>query len=100
MHVKVCGCSIFLIHTVLDYCMELILSYFDEVKKVGNSEKRKRGTGTIGVSIRNGREILLKDDWRRLEEPYGSIFITIPTVLDSSLAPAGHRILHIYDLFH
>ncbi|KAJ8771149.1 hypothetical protein K2173_023474 [Erythroxylum novogranatense] len=37
-----------------------------------------------------------EDDWARLEEPYGSIFLSIPTVLDSSLAPEGHHILHIF----
>lgn len=39
---------------------------------------------------------VLEDDWARLEEPYGSIFLSIPTVLDSSLAPEGHHILHIF----
>lgn len=39
---------------------------------------------------------VLEDDWTRLEEPYGSIFLSIPTVLDSSLAPEGHHILHIF----
>ncbi|XVE61351.1 hypothetical protein DITRI_Ditri06bG0032500 [Diplodiscus trichospermus] len=39
---------------------------------------------------------VLEDDWTRLEEPYGSIFLSIPTVLDSSLAPKGHHILHIF----
>ncbi|KAK1310565.1 hypothetical protein QJS10_CPA08g00014 [Acorus calamus] len=39
---------------------------------------------------------LLEDDWDRLEKPYGSIFLSIPTVLDSSLAPEGHHILHIF----
>ncbi|XP_020095888.1 prolycopene isomerase 1, chloroplastic isoform X2 [Ananas comosus] len=39
---------------------------------------------------------ILEDDWARLEEPYGSIFLSIPTVLDSSLAPEGHHILHIF----
>ncbi|PPS20148.1 hypothetical protein GOBAR_AA00418 [Gossypium barbadense] len=37
-----------------------------------------------------------EDDWTRLEEPYGSIFLSIPTVLDSSLAPKGRHILHIF----
>ena len=37
-----------------------------------------------------------KNDWTRLEEPYGSIFLSIPTVLDSSLAPEGRHILHIF----
>lgn len=39
---------------------------------------------------------VLEDDWDRLEKPYGSIFLSIPTVLDSSLAPEGHHILHIF----
>ncbi|KAL9399797.1 hypothetical protein Peur_008758 [Populus x canadensis] len=39
---------------------------------------------------------VLEDDWTRLEEPYGSIFLSIPTVLDSSLAPEGRHILHIF----
>ncbi|KAI7727900.1 hypothetical protein M8C21_010189 [Ambrosia artemisiifolia] len=39
---------------------------------------------------------LLEDDWKNLEEPYGSIFLSIPTMLDSSLAPKGRHILHIF----
>ncbi|CAA6658460.1 unnamed protein product [Spirodela intermedia] len=39
---------------------------------------------------------VLEDDWERLEEPYGSIFLSIPTVLDPSLAPEGHHILHVF----
>ncbi|XP_038994535.1 prolycopene isomerase, chloroplastic-like isoform X2 [Hibiscus syriacus] len=39
---------------------------------------------------------MLEDEWTRLEEPYGSIFLSIPTVLDSSLAPKGRHILHIF----
>ncbi|XP_068635395.1 prolycopene isomerase 1, chloroplastic [Aristolochia californica] len=39
---------------------------------------------------------VLEDDWTRLEEPYGSIFLSIPTVLDPSLSPEGHHILHIF----
>ncbi|XP_039113861.1 prolycopene isomerase 1, chloroplastic isoform X1 [Dioscorea cayenensis subsp. rotundata] len=39
---------------------------------------------------------ILEDDWNRLEKPYGSIFLSIPTVLDSTLAPKGHHILHIF----
>jgi hypothetical protein len=31
-----------------------------------------------------------------LDKPYGSIFLSIPTVLDPSLAPEGHHILHIF----
>ncbi|GAV63897.1 NAD_binding_8 domain-containing protein [Cephalotus follicularis] len=39
---------------------------------------------------------MLENDWTSLEEPYGSIFLSIPTVLDSSLAPDGSHILHIF----
>ncbi|XP_043692968.1 prolycopene isomerase, chloroplastic isoform X1 [Telopea speciosissima] len=39
---------------------------------------------------------VLESDWTRLEEPYGSIFLSIPTVLDPSLAPEGCHILHIF----
>ncbi|GMJ12004.1 carotenoid isomerase, CAROTENOID AND CHLOROPLAST REGULATION 2 [Hibiscus trionum] len=39
---------------------------------------------------------VLEDEWTRLEEPYGSIFLSIPTILDSSLAPKGRHILHIF----
>nr|GME12608.1 prolycopene isomerase, chloroplastic [Ipomoea batatas] len=39
---------------------------------------------------------ILEDDWANLEKPYGSIFLSIPTVLDSSLAPEGRHILHIF----
>lgn len=41
---------------------------------------------------------VLEEDWKRLEKPYGSIFLSIPTVLDSSLAPDGHHILHIFTI--
>ncbi|KAK4480920.1 hypothetical protein RD792_011778 [Penstemon davidsonii] len=39
---------------------------------------------------------VLEDDWKSLEDPYGSIFLSIPTVLDASLAPEGNHILHIF----
>ncbi|WCJ34141.1 Prolycopene isomerase chloroplastic [Euphorbia peplus] len=39
---------------------------------------------------------MLEDDWASLEKPYGSIFLSIPTILDSSLAPTGRHILHIF----
>lgn len=39
---------------------------------------------------------VLEDDWKNLEEPYGSIFLSIPTILDPYLAPDGRHILHIF----
>lgn len=40
--------------------------------------------------------LVIQDTWARLEDPYGSIFLSIPTILDSSLAPEGQHILHIF----
>ncbi|KAL2629499.1 hypothetical protein R1flu_014185 [Riccia fluitans] len=39
---------------------------------------------------------ILEDDWSKLQEPYRTVFLSIPTVLDKSLAPEGHHILHIF----
>uniref|UniRef100_A0A7C8ZI89 prolycopene isomerase n=1 Tax=Opuntia streptacantha TaxID=393608 RepID=A0A7C8ZI89_OPUST len=39
---------------------------------------------------------VLETDWKELEEAYGSIFLSIPTILDPSLAPDGRHILHIF----
>ncbi|KAL5720733.1 prolycopene isomerase [Ranunculus cassubicifolius] len=39
---------------------------------------------------------VLENDWGSLEAPYGSIFLSIPTVLDSTLAPDGRHILHVF----
>ncbi|KAL6508426.1 hypothetical protein OROHE_021559 [Orobanche hederae] len=39
---------------------------------------------------------ILEDDWNNLEFPYESIFLSIPTILDKSLAPEGNHILHIF----
>ncbi|CAI5476466.1 unnamed protein product [Closterium sp. Yama58-4] len=40
--------------------------------------------------------LVLETQWERMEEPYESIFLSIPTVLDPSLAPAGRHILHVF----
>eukprot|EP00249_Psilotum_nudum_P021514 c28136_g1_i1 orf=352-2139(+) len=39
---------------------------------------------------------ILEDTWENLTVPYGAIFLSIPTILDPSLAPAGHHILHVF----
>ncbi|KAF6150150.1 hypothetical protein GIB67_023105 [Kingdonia uniflora] len=41
---------------------------------------------------------ILENDWTKLEDAYGSIFLSIPTTLDSSLAPEGRHILHIFTI--
>jgi prolycopene isomerase len=39
---------------------------------------------------------ILLEDWDRMEDPYSTIFVSIPTLLDPSLAPAGHHIIHTF----
>lgn len=39
---------------------------------------------------------ILLEDWNQMEEPEGTVFVSIPTLLDPSLAPAGYHILHTF----
>ncbi|MBD3880759.1 carotene isomerase [Phormidium tenue FACHB-886] len=39
---------------------------------------------------------ILLEEWQRMEEALGTIFVSIPTLLDPSLAPAGNHIIHAF----
>jgi prolycopene isomerase len=39
---------------------------------------------------------ILLEDWTKMEEPEGTIFVSIPTLLDPSLAPEGYHIIHAF----
>jgi prolycopene isomerase len=39
---------------------------------------------------------ILLEDWNRIEDSQGTIFVSIPTLLDPTLAPAGHHIIHSF----
>jgi len=39
---------------------------------------------------------LLLEDWAEMEAEQGVVFVSIPTLLDSSLAPAGRHIVHTF----
>ncbi|MBM5800160.1 MAG: carotene isomerase [Cyanobacteria bacterium K_DeepCast_35m_m2_023] len=39
---------------------------------------------------------LILEDWAAMEAEQGVIFVSMPTLLDPSLAPAGHHILHTF----
>ena len=39
---------------------------------------------------------ILLETWDKMEESEGTIFVSIPTLLDSSLAPEGHHIIHTF----
>jgi prolycopene isomerase len=39
---------------------------------------------------------ILLDDWAKLESALGTLFVSIPTLLDPDLAPPGHHIIHAF----
>ena len=39
---------------------------------------------------------ILLEDWQQMEDPEGTIFVSIPTLLDPDLAPPGHHIIHTF----
>jgi prolycopene isomerase len=39
---------------------------------------------------------ILLEEWDKMEEAEGTIFVSIPTLLDPDLAPPGHHIIHTF----
>ena len=39
---------------------------------------------------------ILLESWDKMEQSQGTIFVSIPTLLDPSLAPSGHHIVHTF----
>jgi prolycopene isomerase len=39
---------------------------------------------------------ILLEDWSQMEAEQGTLFVSIPTLLDPSLAPPGHHIVHTF----
>lgn len=39
---------------------------------------------------------ILLEDWHKMDSPEGTIFVSIPTLLDPSLAPPGYHIIHTF----
>ncbi|MEB3882676.1 carotenoid isomerase [Lyngbya sp. CCY1209] len=39
---------------------------------------------------------IVLEDWEKMEEPEGTIFVSIPTLLDPDLAPEGYHIIHTF----
>ncbi len=39
---------------------------------------------------------IILEDWDKMEAPEGTIFMSIPTLLDPTLAPEGYHILHVF----
>jgi prolycopene isomerase len=39
---------------------------------------------------------ILLEDWQKMEDAEGTVFVSIPTLLDRSLAPEGYHIIHSF----
>jgi len=39
---------------------------------------------------------IVLEDWQKMADPEGTLFVSIPTLLDSDLAPAGYHIVHAF----
>ena len=54
--------------------------------------------GVSAEAIPTGTHVhhLLLERWEELEAEQGTIFVSMPTLLDPSLAPAGHHIVHTF----
>jgi prolycopene isomerase len=48
--------------------------------------------------MRQGTEChqIIVEDWARMEEPGGTIFVSIPSLLDASVAPPGCHVMHVF----
>jgi prolycopene isomerase len=54
------------------------------------------GVKTAGLPANVECHHILLEDWAKMESSEGTIFVSIPTLLDPSLAPAGHHIIHTF----
>lgn len=36
------------------------------------------------------------EDWAKMEDPHGTIFVSIPSLLDASVAPDGCHVMHVF----
>ena len=39
---------------------------------------------------------IILEDWEKMRKSMGTLFVSIPTLLDASLAPSGHHIIHAF----
>lgn len=56
------------------------------------------GIQAAGLEGLSGHHVVLHDAARDLAEPGNTCMISIPSVWDESLAPAGHHVIHAYTL--
>ena len=39
---------------------------------------------------------IIVEDWAKMEQPYGTLFLSMPSLLDSSLCPPGTHVIHAF----
>jgi prolycopene isomerase len=39
---------------------------------------------------------IIVEDWANMEDPHGTIFVSIPSLLDPSVAPDGCHVMHVF----
>lgn len=54
------------------------------------------GLRSEGLSGEPNCHHIILEDWDRMEAEQGTIFVSIPTLLDPELAPPGRQILHVF----
>jgi prolycopene isomerase len=54
------------------------------------------GVRAEGIATETDCHHILLEDWQQMEAEQGTIFVSIPTLLDPSLAPAGRHIVHTF----
>jgi prolycopene isomerase len=54
------------------------------------------GVNTAAIPAGTECHHVLLEDWQQMESEQGTIFVSIPTLLDPSLAPSGQQIIHTF----
>ena len=71
----------------------------------GNRKRYKKSPSFVSIHMGVRAEALpagtqchhiIVEDWARMEDPLGTLFVSIPTLLDPSLSPDGTHIVHIF----
>jgi len=70
--------------------------WFDRYQKSPSFLSLHLGVAKDGVSNVEDCHHILLEDWSNMEAEQGTIFLSIPTLLDPSLAPPGYHIFHAF----
>lgn len=71
-------------------------TWFDRYEKSPSFLSLHLGVDRSLVSNVQDCHHILLEDWAKMEDEQGTIFLSIPTILDPSLAPEGYHIFHAF----